>query len=197
MRASTHATLRSFTFAVLVSLVVALVIACLSPFSVASAASTGGSNAHSAATAKDTRLITYPGRFGVSVWRNEGDLKRLTGAPSDLKQFVRHRLDVLWGDVDRRPVCAHTPLIVVKRIRTDGFAKITDEGVFPHGPGTNSCATGGHAAIFATVAGKWREVLGTQEGYSCRDLRALGIPSSIAGHTCLTPGGHVKPYHHR
>jgi hypothetical protein len=142
------------------------------------------------------RLITYQGH-GVDVWRGGGDTRHLKRAARPFKRFVVHRLDWLWRWVHRRPACAHSEFIWVKRIRTDGFAAITGEGVQAHAGDPGSCSVGAQHAIYGKVQGHWSALLASEELFRCTALRRHKVPSSIAGHTCLSAANEIVPYHHR
>ena len=176
------------------ALTVVLTVLCLalSAVGLASSAGAAGAAARSAqereaesggVQAPPARATTYPGD-GVSVWRLGHDLPKLTGTPKAFKRFVGRHLDKLWGWTDDAPECAHSPGITVKRYQ-HGYAKVTGEGVGAHAGDPDSCIRPGNMAIYARWNGHWREVLGTQEGYHCADLRHFEVPFAIGGPTCL------------
>ncbi len=138
-------------------------------------------------------VTTYTGD-GVKVWRLGKDVQKLEGTPAAFKDFVHHRLNVLYTQAGKDPDCAHSPLVMVKRYHPDGYAQVTDEGVFPHAGDPEKCAQGGHMAIFAKWKGQWREILGSQEPYQCSDLRHYDVPKSIGGPTCYTKKGKLVDY---
>lgn len=63
-------------------------------------------------------------------------------------------------------------------------------------------ACGGYAALWtnatrgATGTTLWREVVGTQDGWYCPDLKRYRVPSALVGETCYAPKLRAeKPYH--
>lgn len=145
------------------------------------------------AGATTPRLIVYHG-FGKSMWRAETHLGQLRGTSRAFRRFVRARQNHLWVQAGRRSRCAHAALVMVKEYRTDGFARISDEGMFQH-RGPVSCADGGAEAIWALSGGRWRELAMAQSpGYDCRMLNHYRVPSSIAGHQCDDEYGNLVPY---
>jgi len=82
----------------------------------------------------------------------------------------------------------------VKRYHPDGYAQLTDEGVFPHAGDPEKCAQGGHMAIFAKWKGQWREILGSQEAWQCSELKHYGVPKVIGGPKCYKKNGTLVDY---
>lgn len=133
------------------------------------------------AQAKGPRLLVY-GKHdsGVSISRAPQVAKKLHGAPRGFKKYVRRTVRRLQAEAD----CSDAYVgVTVNRVRTDGFAR----------GGINEC--GGYAVIWKKVDGRWREVLGTQEGWSCADLTRLSIPRSVvAPHAVCWDGTSEVPY---
>ena len=93
-------------------------------------------------------------------------------------------------DVD----CTHSPLVSVKRYHPKRYAKVTNEGVFPHAGDPATCAQGGTAAIYAKWNGRWRVILSAQEPYQCTDLRHYKVPAVIGGPKCYDQDGNLVEY---
>lgn len=139
-------------------------------------------------------VVRYPGR-GVEVWRLGGDLPRLGATPPAFRRFVGRYLDRQWREVGARPACRHSALVTVKVYDTRRYARFSNAGMFAHAGDPASCNAGGHAAIAAHWRGRWREVLGTQEGfYNCPDLRRYRVPRTVAGGRCYDAQFDLVPY---
>ncbi|CAN5698460.1 hypothetical protein BH11ACT8_BH11ACT8_33050 [soil metagenome] len=123
------------------------------------------------------RTVTYKGH-GVTVRLDS--VKRLHATSRDFRSFTRTRLVQLWKGSGTPPRCRSKALVSVKRWRSDGWARIDNEGIFGRGP----CGSGGNRAIWRRHRGHWREILGTQELYSCDDLYRYRVPFRIADPTC-------------
>ena len=82
----------------------------------------------------------------------------------------------------------------MKRYHPDGYAQVTDEGVFPHAGDPEKCAQGGHMAIFAKWKGQWREILGSQEARQCSELKHYDVPKVIGGPKCYKKNGTLVDY---
>lgn len=119
-------------------------------------------------TASDAapRVIDY-GANGVSI-TDPTQVDRLVGSPADFTAFV--------ASIARPDQGCEMVEVTVYRVRTDGFAA----GAF------TSC--GGYQTIWAAVDGRWQEVLGTQDIWTCADLQRFGIPDSVAGGECYDEG---------
>lgn len=137
------------------------------------------------------RVVSWPGS-GVEIRRASGDLHTLARTSASFRRFTRHHLNRIWGWTGEKPACAQSPLIIVKRWRSDGWALISDEGSFPP---PARCATGGNWAIAQRKHGTWREALGGQEYPTCRELRRRKVPVGIAyGGRCYTAASHLVRY---
>lgn len=109
--------------------------------------------------------------------------RRLPGAPVSFQRFVRRELRRLHR-VDH---CDPGAIgIGVNRLRTDGFAR----------GGVSDC--GGYVAIWKQVDGRWRQIIGTQDIWTCRELRPFEVPSAGVGpHAQCARGRSEVAYHHR
>jgi hypothetical protein len=137
------------------------------------------------------RIVSYP-KSGVEVRRASGELHKLAQTSPSFRTFTRHHLTWIWGWTGKKPACAQSPLMIVKRWRSDGWALISDEGSFPP---PDQCATGGNWAIAERTHGKWREALGGQEYPTCRQLSRLKVPVGIAYRgKCFSTATHLVTY---
>jgi len=110
------------------------------------------------------------------------DVAKLTGAPADFKAFIA--ADLQRQQDSETGVCVRTPEIHVARIDTRGWAA-----------GTNFIPKcGGDAALWAKVAGGWRQVWGQQTLPDCAVLEKYRFPASVAGTQCGTPDGKTRSY---
>ena len=133
-------------------------------------------------------LLTYPGD-GVSVTIKNVDTALKSTSP-DFRAFISKQLHELWVSGGSVPGCEGSALISLTAYRADGFANASDEGVF----GSDTCARGGNNALYAKVGGVWKEVIATQSGYECTDLKKYQVPVDVAGSTCLDKYGRPMPY---
>ncbi|HEY6935081.1 MAG TPA: hypothetical protein VI452_16900 [Marmoricola sp.] len=121
-------------------------------------------------TGSAPRLVRYSGD-GVTVQR-AADADRLHGTSPEFRRFVVAHLP--QGQAD----CGNGS-ITVKAWRADGFA-VGDVFECP----------GGYRAIWGTAGGgSWRQLVGTQDVWSCSDLHRWSVPTSIAGDKCSADGG--------
>jgi len=109
-------------------------------------------------------VVDY-GTAGVFVETSD-DVDVLAGAPADFAAFVGTLADKAQQAGASCPDAAHG--ITVLRIRHD----------FALGA-VNDC--GGYTALWSRVDGQWREILGTQEPWSCQDLAEHDVPQGFAG----------------
>jgi hypothetical protein len=117
------------------------------------------------------RLVRYPGD-GVTV-QGPADAAKLTGTSKAFRDFVLAELP--QGSSD----CSGGGSITVEAYRGDGFA-VGDVFECP----------GGYRAIWGTNGGSsWRELVGSQDIWSCKDLERYRVPTSIAGDKCFAKGG--------
>ena len=115
----------------------------------------------------------------------------IPGAPHSFRVFVRQQLRQAWDDLGHTPACKTSPLMVVRALRTDGYA-LGDVGTYPR-PG---CVTGGgYAAFWAIRHGEWKQVIGTQDVPGCARLQQVGFPSELGVHQCYD-GHDVVDYTH-
>lgn len=116
------------------------------------------------------RLVRYPGD-GVTV-QSGADATKLAGTSRAFRQFVV--ASVPQGSAD----CTTGGSISVQAWRADGFA-VGDVFECP----------GGYRAIWGTNGGaSWRELVGSQDVWSCAQLRRHHVPTSIAGDRCYGAG---------
>ena len=134
------------------------------------------------------KLITYPGD-GVSVTVKNVQTALKDTSP-EFRAFIRERLHDLWVAGGSVPGCQASALISLTAYSAAGFANASDEGVF----GNGNCARGGNNALYAKVNGTWKEIIGTQSGYSCVDLRKFRVPADVAGSSCVDKYGRPQKY---
>jgi hypothetical protein len=142
----------------------------------------GGAPATAATHAKP-RLIVYAGGEspGVEV-QSRADAKHLRGAPRSFKRFIGRKAQRI---ADRSTCTGGYVGVTVERVRTDGYAA----------GGVNDC--GGYAALWAKVDGRWKEIAGTQEIWSCAILKRHQVPSSVAGNTCYDYRAQQERHYHQ
>jgi hypothetical protein len=133
-----------------------------------------------ATTTPGSTLIDY-GDDGVTVAR-AADVSKLAGAPEDFKAFIVADLQRQQDTKD--DVCTEKPEIRVERIDTRGWAA----------GGSFIPQCGGNAALWAKVAGGWREVWGEQTLPECAVLEKYRFPASIGGSECGTDDGKTRRY---
>lgn len=108
--------------------------------------------------------VTYAGD-GVFV-EKPGQADLLVGAPDDFKTFVAGLARKAQQAGQACPDAAHG--ITVQRIL----------GYYALGA-VNDC--GGYGAIWSSRDGAWAEILGTQEGWQCKDLDTYDVPHRLVG----------------
>jgi hypothetical protein len=137
-----------------------------SPTATEATEATGATEATEAPTPSPTTQVTLDyGGDGVAV-EQPADVSQLTGAPDDFKTFVAGLASKAQQAGKACPDAFHG--ITVQKLRGD----------FALGA-VNDC--GGYAALWARVDGRWQEILGTQEQWSCADLAAHDVPEGFAG----------------
>jgi hypothetical protein len=140
--------------------------------------------------------VVYPG-YGARVWRASGQIHRLSATTKPFRTFVRRQLDRMYRASGSDPACAQAPMVQVKEFRRR-VAYISNEGVFPGGPGhaPERCASGGNYAFWVFRDGRWRAPyrLGGQDVMSCSTLRHWHIPR-MSGATECYDGTSVVAYH--
>jgi len=69
----------------------------------------------------------------------------------------------------------------------DCFIGVTVDAYDPAGfarGGVNDC--GGYVALWGRRDGVWKELIGTQDAWTCTDLRKFGLPPGLVT-TCIGP----------
>lgn len=143
-----------------------------------------------AASASGTRHVVWRGD-GVEIHRASGDLRKLAKTDPEFRAFTKKKLNQLWGWTDDDPDCRTAPLIVIKKWRSDGWAQITNMGVFAEPE--EKCAQGGHWEIWGQKDGRWRTVVAGQELPRCAELRRKDVPEGFANY-CFNSHDDVVPY---
>ncbi|HET8602448.1 MAG TPA: hypothetical protein VFM09_00825 [Marmoricola sp.] len=116
------------------------------------------------------RLVRY-GSNGVTV-HSAADAGKLRGTSAAFRRFVV--ASVPQGAAD----CSAGGSVTVDAWRADGFA-VGDVFECP----------GGYRAIWGTQGGdRWHQLIGSQDVWSCTDLRRYSVPTSIAGDKCYGQG---------
>ncbi|MFL6172217.1 MAG: hypothetical protein ACJ716_04925, partial [Marmoricola sp.] len=123
-------------------------------------------------------VVTFPGD-GQSV-NKESDAAALQGTTDEFKAFVIDQVAALQADAatQSHADCPDPTVagITVKRFAQAGYAV---GSVF-------LCPTG-YAAIWQKVDGSWKQVIATQEQFTCKDLDRLDIPHSFIEGGCYQP----------
>jgi len=118
----------------------------------------------------DGKAITF-GKRGVTV-QTAADAAKLTGTSDEFKSFVVDLATHL-----ERPSGA-----------SDCFIGITVDAYDPSGfarGAVNDC--GGYVALWGRQDGAWKELIGTQDAWSCAELKKFRVPSSLVD-TCVGGG---------
>jgi hypothetical protein len=144
----------------------------------------------SALASSGTRSVVWRGD-GVDIHRASGDLPKLARTNREFRAFTKKKLNQLWGWTDNDPDCRTAPLIVIKRWRSDGWAQITNMGVFAQPE--EKCAQGGHWEIWGKKDGRWRTVVAGQDVPRCGELRRKEVPVGFADY-CFSSQGDVVRY---
>lgn len=122
----------------------------------------------SPATGAASRVITF-GKRGAFI-KSADEVSQLKGTSPEFQEFIADLADHLQppaGSTD----CAVG--VTVNLYDPTGFAR----------GAINEC--GGYAALWGRQDGRWKELIGTQDLWSCTDLRKFKVPSTIAD-TCYT-----------
>jgi hypothetical protein len=122
-------------------------------------------------------VIRY-GSDGV-VLDSASDVRKLTGAPDDFKNFIGGVTDAVTKRVDPSEECQ--PQVEVFVIDPKGYAS----------GGVRGCD--GAEYIWAKKNGIWQEIWGGQAAPDCDKLKSEHVPVSIAGDQCWQGEGMV-PY---
>ena len=120
------------------------------------------------------RVVTYAGQ-GRTV--DLDSIGRLGETSPSFRRFVRVHLTRMWRASGGAPECRSSATAVVKRWRSDGFARFTNVGMF------GSCPSGGAHLISVRRSGHWTapQVLGGHEAPFCSDLRYYRVPRALGG----------------
>jgi hypothetical protein len=125
------------------------------------------------------RLVDYDPAQHVT---GPQDAAELAGAPASFVAFIGDEAGFILSPGG----CRSSAGIWVSRLRTDGFAigEVAD------------CIATGVVVIWARINGSWRQVLGTQDLWRCKDLNRYRIPAVIAGDECAgetSPEQYTRP----
>lgn len=156
----------------------------------------GAGEMHSA----KSKVSTFRG-LGLEL-RPRTPLAKLHHAPPGLKHFIRKQQHSLLLDLPAslRSKCANAPTVIVKRVRSDGWAYISDFGLFGGHGAPYTCSRGGAWVLWrSNASGAWRGVTGGQETPSCGLLRRRHVPRDVWTFDCYRksrayPQGHVVAY---
>ncbi len=130
----------------------------------------------------EPKLISYDGDGSDRAEvRTTADANNLAGAPDSFKKFIGRTAERLT----RGATCGKGYVgVTVQSLRTDGYAV----------GAVNECG-GGHVAMWAIVAGDWKEIDATQDLWDCAVLAKYRVPSDIAGDTCYDDDAQAQhPY---
>jgi len=142
-----------------------------------SGAMSGGPDRSAAVT--PSRIINF-GEKGVEVQKAD-DVAKLRGTSEEFKAFIADLATHL-----ERPAGGE-----------DCFIGVTVDAYDPAGfarGGVNDC--GGYVALWGRKDGTWKELIGTQDAWTCSDLKKHGLPPGLVP-TCIgTVDGEMKevPY---
>ncbi len=120
------------------------------------------------------KLIDY-GPTGVNI-QKASDITKLTSADQTFKDFILSMVKQSLADnqqnTDPNTACEYTYTVNVSKIYAQAYAT----------GGVSVC--GGYAALWAKVDGSWKQIAGTQEGFTCDVLMKYKVPSVLVGDTC-------------
>lgn len=119
-------------------------------------------------------------------------------APAGLTAYLREALTADWKRLGGSAGCKRGGMITVSATRSDGFAYVMRDV----DPSLQSCPNaasmaGGYRAVWKSVDGVWKQVLGMQDVPPCSDFEKWAVPSALLGMDaqCLQ-GDDVVPYKH-
>jgi hypothetical protein len=140
--------------------------------------------AQAATTASSPRLLVYGQHdLGVSITRPRQAWTRLPGAPRDFRRFVARQVRHIRATSECQTAFNG---VTVVRVRTDGFAR----------GAVNDC--GGYVALWKRIDGRWTQIQGTQDIWTCQVLRRHQVPAAVVRPAGQCYDGHdVVTYHHR
>lgn len=141
-----------------------------------------------------TTVIHFP---GLHVVHDRATARTyLPGTPRAFRLFAAHE-----GAAVRRLAQSNgesTHCVAQAGITVTDFAQAAAAGYAIGGVG--SC--GGYAALWTNATRgaygvtTWREVIGTQDGWYCPDLKRYRVPSALVGTSCYSPKlRRTLPYH--
>lgn len=132
-------------------------------------------------------VTRFPGN-GMSVTPKNVETVLSATSPT-FRAFITQHLRELWSKAGSVKGCEESALIVLASYHSDGWANASNEGMF----GNDKCAAGGNSALYAQTDGTWKEIIGTQSGYSCSELTQHKVPTGIVD-SCLDSSGKPQPY---
>ncbi|RNL79053.1 hypothetical protein [Nocardioides marmorisolisilvae] len=132
-------------------------------------------------------VVTFPGN-GQGVHK-ESDAALLQGTTDDFKEFIIAEVARLHADAEKTAATdpgacadANNAAVYVSKFAQAGYAV---GSVF-------LCPTG-YAAIWKKVDGTWKEVVTTQEQFTCADLDRYDIPHSFIEGDCFDASKQFGP----
>lgn len=168
-----------------------LALSALLAFTVLAAPAAPASAASSGARYVDRGdLRTFP--YGAAARRQDDLSVKYAALPADFRRFVRAGFEAAWERAGAREQCANSPYLRVRSWHRAGFV-LGGAGLFPASGEPDSCAEGGYTAIFSERGGSWRQVIGTQEAFTCRQLSYHRVPRSMVD-TCTDYRGRQVSY---
>ncbi len=110
--------------------------------------------------------------LGTFVTSSSDAATKLAGFPADFVEFAGTTADQLQASAD----CPDAAVgVTVDYVVDDTWAV----------GAVNQC--GGYVALWGNKDGQWKELLGTQDEWTCPDLKRLGVPQGIVS-ACYVPG---------
>jgi hypothetical protein len=116
-----------------------------------------------------SRIVDF-GEKGVEV-QTAADAAKLKGTSEEFQEFIADLATHL-----ERPAGGEDCFVGVTVAAYDpaGFAR----------GGVNDC--GGYVALWGRKDGRWKELIGTQDAWTCADLKKFGLPPGLVT-TCIGP----------
>src|SRR5262249_48705660 len=149
----------SRAFAGVAAALVVTLVACL--VAVGVGRGVPAAEAQAAADSAAVHLVSFRGADG-EVWRESGELGRLSSTSPAFQTFVSDRLDALWQEAGSRVQCAHSVSLEVHRWLSSGFA-VGRETIHAHGGDPATCTGGSALTLYSASGGSWHLVTGTQQ----------------------------------